>query len=494
MRRTVYGEVAHLRSGFMRPGLKMLFGVLLAVLAGLAAYHLYKPLPAGLSFAGPPRPATGVELLVDYTFVDENGERRSEQRIFDEIFALIAQAEHFVLLDMFLYNGFLGATGPGGRPLSRELTDLLLRRRAENPKLAVYVITDPINTVYGGRVSHDFERLRAAGVVVTETRLGPLRDSNPLYSAFWRLFLQPFGNSENGDLLPNPFGEGRVSLRSYLRLFNFKANHRKVLVADHGGELVGVVTSANPHDGSSAHSNVAVRFQGPAAADLLESEAAVLAFSGGPPLVLPAPLPANPGPGSSGLTVQVVTEGKILDSVLETVNGAAPGDSLQLAMFYLSERRVIRALLAARRRGVEVRVILDPNKDAFGRRKDGVPNRPVAAELHRAGIPVRWYDTHGEQCHVKLVLHTSRDSRASLIQGSANLTRRNLRDLNLETSLVVRGPATAPVFADAGRYFSLAWENPPQRQLTVEYEKYADERTVKYLQYRVMEATGLSTF
>ncbi len=50
-------------------------------------------------------------------------------------------------------------------------------------------------------------------------------------------------------------------------------------------------------------------------------------------------------------------------------------------MFYLSERQIIKALIAAQQRGVQVRVLLDPNKDAFGREKNGIPNRQVAAEL-----------------------------------------------------------------------------------------------------------------
>ena len=41
------------------------------------------------------------------------------------------------------------------------------------------------------------------------------------------------------------------------------------------GTLTALVTSANPHDGSSAHSNVAVRFNGPLAQYLIDSEMAV---------------------------------------------------------------------------------------------------------------------------------------------------------------------------------------------------------------------------
>jgi HKD family nuclease len=50
---------------------------------------------------------------------------------------------------------------------------------------------------------------------------------------------------------------------------------------------------------------------------------------------------------------------------------------------------------------------------------------------------VQWYDTHGEQFHTKLLaFHTARGT--TLLGGSANLTRRNLGDYNLEADLLVR--------------------------------------------------------
>src|SRR5690606_1571343 len=156
----------------------------------------------------------------------------------------------------------------------------------------------------GGVVSSHFERLRSAGVEVVVTPLTPLKDSNPVYSLFWRVLARPFGNA-SGDLLPNPFGEGRVSLRSYLALLNFKAHHRKTLLADNGDDLVALVTSANPHDGSSAHTNIAVRFDGPDVVDLLETENAVLAMSGREPIVPDQHLQAKAA--HSSVTVQVLT-------------------------------------------------------------------------------------------------------------------------------------------------------------------------------------------
>ena len=450
-----------------------------------------KPLPAGLSYAGELRPVDDIEFLADLTFVDAEGVRRHEQQIFDEALRLISEAREFVVLDMFLYNPYLGAAPDPTRELSDELTDALVARKRELRGLDVIVITDPVNTVYGGLSSDQFERLREAGIEVVVTRLDALRDSNPVYSLFWRVFVRPLGNGE-GDLLPNPFGEGRVSLRSYLRLLNFKANHRKTLLADSGDGLVALVTSANPHDGSSAHTNVAIRFDGPAVLDLLETENAVLELSGSEPYEPAAA--ARPAMARSEVTVQVLTEKKIEDAVIEAIETADSGDALGLAMFYLSDRDIIGALKSAEARGVETRVLLDPNKDAFGREKNGVPGRPVAHELHDHGLPVRWCDTHGEQCHMKLLLVDYASGVSTLIAGSANFTRRNLENFNLETNVAVRGPGDAEVFADARAFFDLMWRNEAGRHISTAYSSYADESLFKRVLYRFMEGSGISTF
>ena len=76
-----------------------------------------------------------------------------------------------------------------------------------------------------------------------------------------------------------------------------------------------------------------------------------------------------------------ITESAIRDHLLAAIDATRSGDSVRIATFYLSERRVVAALLEAAARGVTVRLILDPNRDAFGMQKDGVPNRPVANEL-----------------------------------------------------------------------------------------------------------------
>jgi phosphatidylserine/phosphatidylglycerophosphate/cardiolipin synthase-like enzyme len=167
-------------------------------------------------------------------------------------------------------------------------------------------------------------------------------------------------------------------------------------------------------------------------------------------------------------------------------------------MFYLSDRAVVEALLTASHRGVPVRLILDPNKDAFGHEKSGVPNRPVASELVAASdgaIRVRWYRTHGEQFHTKLVMIYGRD-RVWLTLGSANLTKRNINDYNLEANVVVEMNRGSNMAAQVLQYFDTLWSNraPLGIEYTADFGVYADPSQVRYWQYRIMEATGLSTF
>ncbi|MDT8409659.1 MAG: phospholipase D family protein [Wenzhouxiangellaceae bacterium] len=466
---------------------------------GTGWYHSYKPLPEGISVAAPMRAAESVRFMADFSYVDRSGKRQVDQRIFDRMLDLIDRAERLVVMDFFLFNDFAGdVDGPDMRPLSKEFAEALMAKKRQRPDLPVIVITDPINNLYGGLDVRPLARLRAAGVEVVITNLRPLRDSNPAWSGLWRICCQWFGNSSRGGWLPNPVGDQKITLRSVLRLLNFKANHRKTLVVDSGPGWTGLVTSGNPHDASSAHANIALEFSGAAALDLLETERAVAAFSA-PELAWPArpselifatDMESGRQPGH----LQVLTEAEIRDHVLDAVELTRAGDSVDLAMFYFSHRELVRALIEAHRRGVRLRVLMDPNKGAFGREKSGVPNRPVGAELHAAGIPLRWCNTRGEQCHDKLMLIQRHNGGAELIAGSANYTRRNLDDLNLETNVRLVIESNAPVVGEVIDYFDRRWHNRPGEIYSVDYAEYADEGWFKYWVYRFTEATGISTY
>ncbi len=497
---------------------KILFCLLMVFIFYLfvAVYHVVKPLPPGVSLEGEIYYVndSDVDFLYDLTYLDEGGRggRVSDQEIFDQVFSVIDKAEQFILIDFFLYNDYQGSKPELYRNLSSALTQLLIEKKKKNPEIKIIVISDPLNVVYGGDRSWQFEALEDEGISVVITDLGKLRDSNPFYSGFWRLFIQWFGNSAAGGIFPHPFSaaENGVSMRSWLALFNFKANHRKLIVADapddNGRGMVSMVMSANPHDGSSAHNNGALFVKGGIWRDIIKSEQAVLDFSGSKIDLwdmLPKEiqnLEKEKGTGDNlygGVEVRVLTEGKIRNDLITEIDKTSQEDSIDVAMFYLSDREIVDSLLKAADRGVSLRVLLDPNKDAFGHEKNGIPNRQVALELlGRTGrdIQVRWYDTHGEQFHTKIILIKTR-GRTILYVGSANLTRRNIGDYNLETDVKVVDSGIGDVSAiiEAERYFEKIWGNE-DHAYSVSYEKYEDLSFRKRWQYRFMEWSGLSTF
>ena len=467
----------------------VLIGLLALGYLSSAVYHTYKPLPEGLDFTGKLRHAE-VKFIADQTYMDAQGKQQQQHHIFDEMLKMIDEAQTTIVLDMFLFNQEVGESTLLQRQLTQQLTETLILKHGVQPNIEIKVITDPINSVYGGVMPQHYQKLRAAGINVIETDLTPLRASNPLWSGFWYICCQGLGNNVEKGWLPNPFGDEKITLRSYFNLFNFKANHRKTLVVDTAQGWKALVTSANPHDGSSRHSNVALIVTGNTAIDVLKTEQAVGRMSKGDiPMVIVGEFEAE----KSLPQVQLLTEEAIYQATLTLIKTAKPQQQIDLAMFYLSERQIVKALIAAHQRGVKLRVLLDPNKDAFGRQKNGIPNRQVASELNAAGITVRWCNTQGEQCHSKMIIKHDA-AQAELILGSANFTARNLKNYNLESDLRVLGAAKAPVFNDANQYFDTAWSNLDGKNMSVTYSQYADESQLKYALYRLMEWSGLSTF
>ncbi|NBB80525.1 MAG: phospholipase, partial [Verrucomicrobia bacterium] len=404
----------------------------------------------------------------------------------------------------------------GLRPLAQELADALINKRIENPGLPILVITDPINRIYEDQAPDFFERMAAANIPVIYTDLTQLPDSNRLYApqaAFWSQYLP--GTDKR--LVPNPFhSEGeKLTLPQLGRLLYFKANHRKVLVSgyrDSAPRLL--VGSFNPADGSANHSNLAALVDGAAAIFAAHSELQVAEWSstdpdrvqGGRGLaaaetiaairgILPDP-DALPEASPEEPSVAYRSEGSIRDELVLQLNRAGQGDRIDAGVFYFSDRKVVAALKEAVARGVQVRLLMDANRDAFGRAKNGIPNRTVAAELLEAGGPieVRWAATHGEQFHAK-VLRIAGAQQDLLFLGSANWTRRNLANLNLEANLLFQNsPELTGVF---DRYFETLWTNGAGHLETLPYEDWAESgwslRWKTWL-YRFQEWSGASTF
>jgi hypothetical protein len=474
--------------------------ILLVVCAAIATWHMNKPLPDGLHVAGPwvTVDESALHFLADITSVDNFGNARTQQTIHGATLELVRNARDFLLLDYFLFNAQGGPVAPVRydgllRPVALELRSALRALRTAQPQLPIVVMVDPINDYYRGTAPAELAALEQEGIEVVVTNLDLLRDSNPLYSATWRLlagwWLQPGINGRWSN--PLDAAGPDLTLGAITRIPHFKANHRKViLTGDGSGSLRGIVSSANPHDASSAHSNVALQLAGEALRPLLRSELAIARASGwrgqdriaailartAPPIpnVSPAPVAL---PTDQSARAAIATEAAIRETLIEAMNAAGASDAIDIAQFYLSDRLVIEALLGAARRGVAIRVLLDPNKDAFGFEKSGLPNREVASELIAASdgaIRLRWYRTHGEQFHSKI----------ALIQRGNRLW-----------NVLVDVPAAGALAAGITAWFDTLWSNRPgTTEYSADAEVYADPSQGRYWQYRIMEATGLSTF
>ncbi|MBU8906809.1 phospholipase D family protein [Desertibacillus haloalkaliphilus] len=469
------------------------FIVVLFIISGHSIYGYVKPLPEGISFEGEVHENQEVEFLVDLTYPTEDA-LQHEQMIFERIYSIIKDAEKFILLDMFLFNDEYDRTADFPS-LSDDLTEQLITKKRDNPEVEVIVITDPINTFYHSYPSPLIERLRDHEIEVILTDLTSLRDSNPAYTGAWRTFFRWFGTSENG-WLPNPFSPDSpdVTIRSYLELLNFKANHRKVVIS----EQEAIVTSANPHDGSAYHSNIAFALEGEILEELIESEKSAAVMSGANADRFESLTPVHSEPtneDNGGVHLQLLTEGMIKKHLLAAIEQTGGSDAISIGAFYLSDRDLIAAILDASSRDVTIRVLLDANKDAFGREKNGIPNRPVAHELREKSdqqIQVRWYNTSGEQYHTKLAI-IDRVEEVEVFGGSANFTKRNLDNFNLETNVKLIGTNDDDVIRDIDHYFERLWNNDGG-EYSLDYETYADGSSMKQLLYRFQEWSGLSTF
>jgi len=340
----------------MKKSLKLiLFAVFVSNLLTVCAYHIVKPNPKGSNYRSALYRVSedNIDFYYDVTYMDSTGEHHSEQEIFDSLFAQINKAEHYILTDMFLFNPYLGKSESEFRDLSGELASRLIKKKKENPDIMIDFITDPVNNVYGGAKHKLTNEMKKAGINVIYTDLNKLKDSNVIYSFIWRTLFQWFGNSQRFATLKHPFDSkgDKVTIRSYLSLLNFKANHRKLLVADDGDDMISIITSANPHNGSAAHSNVAVRIKGDFWKELYKSEDFVAEFSKEDlnEMIL-EPGSSIKDSSSLSLGVKLITEKKIRDELLRSIDSTTEGDSLFIGMFYLSERKLIKSMIRASKR------------------------------------------------------------------------------------------------------------------------------------------------
>lgn len=127
-----------------------------------------------------------------------------------------------------------------------------------------------------------------------------------------------------------------------------------------------------------------------------------------------------------------------IESRLVEVIDAAHGQVLVQA-YLLTNKKIVAALVASHRRGVDVQVLLDARQHAK-------VDSSAAPGLAAAGIPV-WLETRYENAHNKLMIVDAGTKDAIVVTGSFNFTW-TAQHRNAENLLIVRG--NQPL---AARYF-----------------------------------------
>jgi hypothetical protein len=439
------------------------FAVLSLLLAWLSVvfWNSAKTLPPGTHMVS--QTSRLAEADVDFMF-----ERSRQPETLAPDLSAIDHAEQLIVLDR--------------SPVGAETAQHLLARQHMRPNLKIVVITDPGNEMLGGSPPRTLASLEQVGMVVARVRLDRLRDSNPLYTGVWRL---AFGWwSDPFDERPEPTG-----VMAWSRTQNFKADQRQVLIADDGsGGWTAVVAASGSHAG--------LVLRGALARAMVTSELQVAAWSGDDDRLPSAPPMGGRGVGS--IDARFLTEGGIETALLDAMAAAGGGDTIGIAAQTLSERPFILAILDASARGAHIQVLLAPN---------AVPNQIVARELQREGggrptggrIEVRWSSFETGATHPKLLLVQHR-SDVWMNWGSANFTRRDLGDLNLESAVELRMPARSAPARAAADYFAKAWSNGMPITMGANSANHTgptdlvDESSTAYWHYRFAEATGLSSF
>ncbi len=443
-----------------------------------AVYHATRELPAGMRLDSSAQiiAAGNATFLDDITGADAYGHGFSSHTVFDTMLRTIGAAKSLVLLDCHLCTDLhrdLPDTIATLTPMGAQLTAALLARKAAAPALQVLVIADPVNGLNGSQEPAQFAQLRAAGIQLVSADLTLLRDRNVLYGSPWRLAVKWWRQPD------------------YL-----KSSNRRVLIADDGqGALVALAGSAEPAMASSIDTVTALAVSGPAVAPLLESELQLArAFGWVGSLAPPAAAPAAAAPDAAEiLKFQWLGEGAIRDALLAHIAATGRGDSIDIASASLSERATIAALLAASRRGVNVRLILDPYRSASLWRS---ANQSVGSELIAASdgrIHVAWYRTHSERFGAALVLIHG-NGPTWMLTGSATLTRRDLGDYDLALDAALAGAADAAPLQSAQQFFDTLWNDrgPPGIEYTADADTWTDPSQLRYWAYRLMEQLGIS--
>ena len=235
--------------------------------------------PLGVDYESPMRDSDNVEFHYDLTYLDKDGNIRYDRKIWDATYKVVDEAKDYLIVEMFLFNDIYNKDKEHYPEFAKEYTRRLIKKKMENPDLKVYVLSDENNNLYGAFEHPFITDMKKAGIDVIVVDIFKLKDTFPWYSPIWRTLIEPHGNPQGKGWIGNFYGPmwSKLTLRNLLRALNVKADHRKIFLNE--GNVV--ISSANIHDPSYFHENVAISANGEIVKDVLQGLKHVAEFSGG---------------------------------------------------------------------------------------------------------------------------------------------------------------------------------------------------------------------
>ena len=521
------------------------------LIAGTIAFTVscstIKTPPLGINYESPIRETENAEFHYDLTYLDKDGNIQYDRNLWDATYKVIDNAKDYLIVEMFLFNDLYNKDKEHFPEFAKEYTERLVKKQKENPNLKVYILADENNNFYGAFEHPFITSMKNAGINVIIVDIFKLKDTFPWYSPFWRTFIKPMGNPQNKGWITNFYGDmwPKLTIRNLLRALNVKADHKKVFL----NEKEVVVSSANIHDPSYFHENIAIYTDGPIVKDVLHNLQLVAKFSDSEINVdgsdrrmenimnsssndktetdektlnsenqkennvkqinneeneqnvkekTSINSEKNSITDTEGDTykIQYLTEGAIGKHLDEDIDSLKAGDELLMGMYFLADKGVIDRLINAANRGVKIRIIFDRSRDAFGMSTNGLPNKPVSKKLKKktkGKIEIKWYFTNNEQYHTKITLMKKTDGNVIINAGSANLIKKNIRGYIMDANFRILTTQDSKISKDIYEYFDRLWENK-DGLFTLNFDDEPTTGGFSDFMYKILDATQLGSF
>ena len=528
------------------------------LVAGIMAFTVscstIKNPPLGINYESPIRKTENAEFHYDLTYLDKDGNIQYDRNLWNATLKVVDNAKDYLVIEMFLFNDLYNKDKEHFPEFAKEYTEKLVKKQQENPNLKVYILADENNNFYGAFEHPFITSMKNAGINVIIVDIFKLKDTFPWYSPIWRTFIKPMGNPQNKGWITNFYGDmwPKLTIRNLLRALNVKADHKKVFL----NEKEVVASSANIHDPSYFHENIAIYTDGPIVKDVLHDLQLVAKFSDSEINVdgsdketknetkmdsvdktkiredtinirnledknnKIAKLDENIGDfqrneqdekesfsfnsGKNEITdtegktykIQYLSEGAIGKHLDADIDSLKSGDELLMGMYFLADRGVIDRLIKAANRGVKIRIIFDRSRDAFGMSTNGLPNKPVSKKLKRktkGKIEIKWYFTNNEQYHTKITLMKKTDGSVIINAGSANLIKKNIRGYIMDSNFRILTTQDSKISKDVYTYFDRLWENK-DGLFTINFDDEPTTSGFSDFMYKILDTTQLGSF